>query len=385
MLKPTLPAALSAALTIALIAGAGYWLGQQKRVAETVTVQYAADQSATRAVGPVSYNDAVTRASPSVVNIYTTRLVKQRHNPLYDDPLFQRFFGRYDNGATTTKRVENSLGSAVIVSADGLLVTNHHVIDGADEIFALLRNGQALRAKLVGTDPDTDIAVLQVDAEDESLPAITFGASENLRVGDVVLAIGNPFGVGKAVTMGIVSATGRSDLGINTFEDFIQTDAAINPGNSGGALINAHGDLVGINTAIFSKTGASHGIGFAIPAQLAEGVMRQIVKHGHAVRGWLGIRVQEMDRRLAESLQLATTTGVLIAGTLRDGPADDAGIEPGDVITHIDGHAIRSANHLLNLIARNAPGSELKLDVVRGKETLALTATTTERPVEKKR
>ncbi|MCB1863934.1 MAG: trypsin-like peptidase domain-containing protein [Chromatiales bacterium] len=372
----------SAALSAALIGAAItlFVLRDQPR-REPVTISHAADTPlSARAVGPVSYADAVQRASPAVVNIYTTRLVRQRVHPLLQDPMIRRFFGE---GAIIPKqrlaRIENSLGSAVIVSPDGYLLTNNHVIAEADEIFASMADGNALPAKLVGSDPDSDIAVLKIGASD--LPAITFGSSDTLAVGDVVLAIGNPFGVGKAVTMGIVSATGRSDLGINTFEDFIQTDAAINPGNSGGALVNARGELVGINTAIFSKTGASIGIGFAIPAKLAEGVMQQIITHGRAVRGWLGIRVQDVTTELAESMGLdASNGGVLIAGTLEKGPADRAGVEPGDFVTAIDGVAVRDARHLLNLIARHAPGTALKLEALRGNQTIAIDALAGERP-----
>jgi len=242
------------------------------------------------------------------------------------------------------------------------LLTNHHVVADADEVLVTLADDRSVPAEIIGSDPDTDLAVLKIDLDS---PAITLGDSEHLRVGDVVLALGNPFGVGRTVTMGIVSATGRNRLGINTFEDFIQTDAAINPGNSGGALIDAMGNLVGINTAIYSKSGGSQGIGFAIPVSLAKGVMTQIIEHGAVVRGWLGVEVQDLTPALAESFDLEDTDGVLITGVLRGGPASRAGLEPGDVITHLDGIRTPDSLATLNVIARHRPGSGLKIEGIR--------------------
>ncbi|MGD9000913.1 MAG: Do family serine endopeptidase [Granulosicoccaceae bacterium] len=328
------------------------------------------------ASGPVSYADAVQRAAPSVVNIYTAKLVTERRNPLFDDPFFQRFFG--EQLGEPRQRLETSLGSGVILSADGYIVTNNHVIRGADEIRVALANGDTPRAEIIGTDPDTDLAVLKINYE--SLPAITFGDSTAMRVGDVVLAIGNPFGVGQTVTLGIVSATGRNQLGINTFEDFIQTDAAINPGNSGGALINAHGQLVGINTAIFSKTGGSQGIGFAIPLSLARDVMQQIIEHGRVMRGWLGIEAQDLNPELAESFKLPDTHGVLVAGVLRGGPADEAGLLPGDVLVSINDQAVLNSRNSLNQIAGFMPGSSIRLGVIRAGKRIELEAVVSERP-----
>ena len=326
--------------------------------------------------GPVSYADAVERTSPSVVNIYTAKIVTERRNPLQDDPFFKRFFDDIPN--IPRKRLETSLGSGVIVSSQGYILTNNHVIQGADEIRVILANGETPSAKVVGTDPDTDLAVLKINYV--KLPAITIGQSKKLRVGDVVLAIGNPFGVGKTVTMGIVSATGRNQLGINTFENFIQTDAAINPGNSGGALINANGKLVGINTAIFSRSGGSQGIGFAIPASLARDVMQQIIEHGRVLRGWLGIEAQDLTPQLAESLGMDSTDGVLIAGVLRDGPAAQAQLTPGDIIVTINFKPIINSRDSLNQIAGFAPGTNITLGIIRQGEKLEINAMVSERP-----
>ena len=326
--------------------------------------------------GPISYAEAVAKAAPSVVNIYTTKITTERVTPIFNDPFIQQFFG--DALTQTRQKRENSLGSGVIVDKKGYILTNHHVIEGADQIRVVLASGQTLQADIIGVDKDTDLAVLKVDHY--ILPAISFARSRHLRVGDVVLAIGNPFGVGQTVTQGIISATGRSQLGINTFENFIQTDAAINPGNSGGALINAQGDLIGISTAIFSKTGGSHGIGFAIPADLARGVMNQLVETGHVSRGWLGIAGQDITPQLAEAYALQENTGILISGILEDGAADKAGLQLGDIITRIDETEISSAFEILNLVATRKPGSIVRIYARRGSQHLELTAQVQERP-----
>ncbi|WP_335342563.1 S1C family serine protease [Sedimenticola hydrogenitrophicus] len=327
--------------------------------------------------GPVSYASAVQLATPAVVNIFTAKVTVQRGNPLFDDPFFRRFFGdRFQ--APPRQRLQTSLGSGVIISSNGYILTNNHVIEDADQIRVVLANGRTLDAQVAGVDPDTDLAVLKTDADD--LPTITVGDSQGLQVGDVVLAIGNPFGVGQTVTMGIVSATGRNQLGINTFENFIQTDAAINPGNSGGALINAHGQLVGINTAIFSKSGGSQGIGFAIPVALAKGVMDQILKQGRVVRGWLGIAGQDITPELAESFGLKAGSGVLISGVLEDGPADHAGLAPGDVISTINDQPLTSAHDILNLIAAVPPGEKVWIKGWRNGEPLDIQVEVSERP-----
>src|SRR6267378_4074955 len=289
---------------------------------------------------PASYYDAVQRATPSVVNIFTSKEIRLPRHPLLNDPIFRRFFG--DQLPDEAQRAA-SLGSGVIVSSSGYVLTNHHVVEAADEIEVALADGKRLLAKVVGNDPETDLAVLRLDAE--NLPAIGFGSSDALRVGDVVLAIGN------------ISALGRTGLGINTFENFIQTDAAINPGNSGGALVDAAGNLIGINTAIFSRSGGSMGIGFAIPVSTAKMVLEQIVKSGSVTRGWIGVEVQEITPPVAESFKLGGTRGALIAGVLRGGPADKAGIKPGDVLLEVQGKPVADPAAMLNLIAALAPGS----------------------------
>src|SRR2546428_6047318 len=315
-------------------------------------VVQSAAPSAQPAVRTSSYSDAVQRAAPSVVNIFTSKEIRAPRHPLLNDPIFRRFFG--DQLPDEAQRA-SSLGSGVIVSTSGFVLTNHHVVEAADEIEVALADGKRLLAKVVGSDPETDLAVLRLDAQ--NLPAIGFGSSDALRVGDVVLAIGNPFGVGQTVTSGIVSALGRTGLGINTFENFIQTDAAINPGNSGGALVDAAGNLIGINTAIFSRSGGSMGIGFAIPVSTAKMVLEQIVRSGSVTRGWIGVEVQEITPPVAESFKLAGTRGALIAGVLRGGPPDKAGIKPGDVLLEVQAKPDADPAAMLNLIAALAPGS----------------------------
>ncbi len=323
-----------------------------------------------------SYANAVDIAAPAVVNIYTRKLVSQRNNPFFNDPFFRRFFG--DKIPAPQKRLENSLGSGVIVNKQGFILTNNHVISDADEIEVALYDGRSIAATIVGADPESDLAVLKIDLN--NAPSIIFGQSETLRVGDVVLAIGNPFGVGQTVTSGIVSATGRSRLGLSTFENFIQTDAAINPGNSGGALVNSLGQLIGINTAIFSRSGGSQGIGFAIPVSLAKGVMKQIIEHGRALRGWLGVEVQDLNPTLAESFGLIEAGGALVAAVQQKGPAAVAGLHPGDIITLVNGNTINSSRSLMNAIANNAPGTTLTLEVIRNEKQLLIQAIIGERP-----
>jgi serine protease DegS len=326
---------------------------------------------------PTSYADAVARSAPAVVNISTAKLVTERPNPLFEDPVFRRFFGEAPDDLPR-QRLETSLGSGVIVSDSGHVLTNNHVIAGADQIVIQLADGRVAEATLVGADPESDLAVLETELHDP--PQIALGSSETLRVGDIVLAIGNSFGVGQTVTMGIVSATGRDQLGISTFEDFIQTDAAINPGNSGGALINAAGELVGINTAIFSRSGGSQGIGFAIPVSLAGRIQRQILEQGRVVRGWLGVEIQNVTPQLAESFGLPEVTGILIAGVLPDGPADRAGLHPGDVVTAVDGVIIDDAATALELIVMLAPGERVVLGGWREQASTEWTIEVEERP-----
>jgi serine protease DegQ len=312
-----------------------------------------------------TYRAAATRAMPAVVNVFSAKAITAERHPFMDDPVFRRFFG--ERLESEPKR-SPSLGSGVVIDASGFILTNHHVVEAANEIEVALADGRKMPATIVGTDPETDLAVLKVDARE--LPAISFGQSETLRVGDVVLAIGNPFGVGQTVTMGIVSALGRSHLGISTFENFIQTDAAINPGNSGGALVDADGNLVGINSAIYSRSGGSMGIGFAIPVSIVRQVMEQIISTGAVTRGWIGVEVQDLTPELAESFRLSTTNGTLIAGVLRGGPAERSGVRPGDVLVAVEGRPVKDSATMLNLIAALQPGKRATLTLYReGKET----------------
>jgi Do/DeqQ family serine protease len=309
------------------------------------------------------------------VNIFTSKEVRVPRNPLLNDPVLRRFFG--GQLGDDTQRA-SSLGSGVIVSPAGYILTNHHVVNAADEIEVATPDGKKLLAKVVGSDPDTDLAVLSVEAQ--NLPAITFGSSEKLRVGDIVLAIGNPLGIGQTVTSGIVSALDRTGLGINTFENFIQTDAAINQGNSGGALIDARGNLVGINSAILSQTGGSIGIGLAIPASMAKSVMEQIIKTGAVTRGWIGVELQPITPALADSFKLGTQEGAIINGVLNGGPADKAGVKPGDVLVAIDGKPIADAQSVLNSVIGMAPGSAAKMKLKRKSQDMELTVTVGRRP-----
>ncbi|MEJ2463652.1 MAG: trypsin-like peptidase domain-containing protein [Candidatus Thiodiazotropha sp.] len=322
-----------------------------------------------RQSGPASYADAVLKAAPSVVNVFTSKITTESQAMRFKDPLLQHLFGSM-LPEQTRQRLETSLGSGVIVTPDGYMLTNHHVIEGADEIKVVLADGQSVSVSVVGSDADSDVAVLKIDT-DRPLPAIPFGKSGGHQVGDVVLAIGNPFGVGQTVTQGIISATGRSHLGINAFENFIQTDAAINPGNSGGALVNANGELIGINTAIFSQSGGSLGIGFAIPIDLAEGIMQQLITTGHVVRGWLGIQGQNVTERLAEAFGLHDTEGILVTGVLEGGPASEAGIRPGDVITRINEVSPRNSEELMTTIANQPPGKPFSLEVISGQRPVS--------------
>ena len=339
-----------------------------------VAVQTAPDHPAGTARAN-SYNDAVRKATPSVVNIFTSKEMRTPRHPFLNDPLFRRFFGEQFGDQPERS---SSLGSGVIVSSSGYILTNSHVVEAADDIEVLLADGRKLLAKQVGNDSESDLAVLRV--ESTQLPAITFGSSETLRVGDVVLAIGNPFGVGQTVTSGIVSALGRSRLGINTYENFIQTDAAINPGNSGGALVDASGNLVGINTAIYSRSGGSMGIGFAIPVSTAKQVMESIIKTGSVTRGWIGVEVQEITPALAESFKLKDARGAIIAGVLRNGPADKAGVKPGDVLVGIESQPVTDPQNMLTLVAGLQPGTNARLKLRRGQEEVEVTIIVGKRP-----
>jgi Do/DeqQ family serine protease len=328
-----------------------------------------------RLVSVVSYADAAKRAVPAVVHVFTSQEVRSRH-PLANDPFWYHFFGDRE-GMQTQRR--SGLGSGVVVSSEGYILTNFHVVEAADEIEVASNDGRKFKARVVGTDSESDLAVLRIPADAGLLP-ITFAAPDSLRVGDVVLAIGNPFGVGQTVTSGIVSALGRSHLGINTFENFIQTDAAINPGNSGGALTDSNGNLVGINTAIYSQNGGSMGIGFAIPVSLARNVMEQIIRTGSVTRGWIGVEVQEITPELAESFRMPSVTGALIAGVVRGSPADKAGIRPGDVLLAIGGKPVKDAENMLELIAALEPGRSARIGLRRDGKEIGVDAVIGKRP-----
>jgi serine protease DegQ len=336
-------------------------------------------ESEVRASPAGSYSQAAKKAMPAVVNIFTSKKVTANpHQKYLDDPLFRQFFGDQLEDMDNPPPPDSSLGSGVIVSEQGLILTNNHVVATADEIEIALSDGRKMSAKVVGTDPDTDLALIKVDAD--HLPAITFASSDKLSVGDIVLAIGNPFGVGQTVTQGIVSALGRNHLGINTYENFIQTDASINPGNSGGALIDAEGNLVGINSAIYSRSGGSMGIGFAIPVTLARQVMEQIISQGDVTRGWVGIEAQDITPELAESFRLQQMQGSLIAGVLRNSPADKAGLRAGDVLLEVDGKAVTDSGSMLNLIAALKPNQRSVLKVARADKVINVPVIVGKRP-----
>jgi serine protease DegQ len=340
---------------------------------KTITVRQADTGNANYAT--TSYRDAARKAMPAVVNIFTSKSISENNHPLMGDPLFHQFFGDQQDDQP---QQENSLGSGVIVSSEGLILTNHHVIEAADDIEVALADGRTVPAKVVGSDPETDLAVVKIELK--NLPSITFGRSDQISVGDVVLAIGNPFGVGQTVTQGIVSALGRNHLGINTFENFIQTDASINPGNSGGALIDTEGNLVGINTAIYSRNGGSMGIGFAIPSSLAKQIMEQIIRQGSVTRGWIGIEAQDITPELAESFKLKEARGALIAGVVRRSPADQAGVKPGDILLGINNQIVIDSSSMLNLIAALKPGRPASIQIVRNEIPMTLTIVIGKRP-----
>ncbi|MFP5404921.1 MAG: S1C family serine protease, partial [Gammaproteobacteria bacterium] len=329
----------------------------------------------TREAAILSYSAAAARAIPAVVNILTSKTARARQDhPLFSDPLFRRFFGEQPG----ERQQMNSLGSGVIASPDGYVLTNDHVVDAADEIEVLLADGTRMKARVVGSDPETDLAVLRIEMKD--LPAIEFGNPDAARIGDVVLAIGNPFGVGQTVTMGIISALGRTQLGINTFENFIQTDAAINPGNSGGALVDTEGRLIGINTAIYSRTGGSLGIGFAIPASTVRQVLDQIIATGSVTRGYIGVEPQDLTPELAEAFRLPRTEGAIIAGVVRGGPADRAGVKVGDILIDVDGKAVANTATMLNVIAQTPPGATARFTFVRDGKPVELPIVVGKRP-----
>ena len=346
----------------------------------TITIVEAASTPTPSTSGPVSYAEAARLALPAVVHVYTRQTAKVPEHPLINDPIFRHFF-------STPERT--GLGSGVIIDPQGFVLTNNHVIENADEIEAVLNDGRKFEARLIGRDPETDLAVLRL-VNTGSLPAIAFAPADSLTVGDVVLAIGNPFGIGQTVTMGIASALGRNHLGINTFENYIQTDAAINPGNSGGALIDGAGRLVGINTAIYSRfsdtnnadspSGGGLGIGFAIPVSIARKVLEQIITHGEVVRGWIGIEMREITPELAESFGLPSAHGVLISSVLDGSPADKSGVQPGDVLVAIDGQEVQVPREMLDFVASLPPGQVATFRLLRNNKKIELKIPVGRRP-----
>ena len=349
------------------------WIHQRSSVATNGVTLIEAAPNASGVAMPGSYSPAAKLASPAVVSIATMQ-ANAPANPLQNDPWFRFFYGDREDEAP-----QQGLGSGVIVSPEGYILTNNHVIEGAAEIQVTLSDSRRAIAQVIGADPDTDLAILRIDLE--RLPVITLGNSDTAQVGDRVLAIGNPFGVGQTVTSGIVSALGRNQLGINTFENFIQTDAAINPGNSGGALVDVNGNLIGINTAIFSRSGGSMGIGFAIPVSTARQVLEGIVRDGQVVRGWVGIEPMELTAELAETFGLPKQSeGVIVTGVLQNGPAANAGLRPGDLLLKVAGQPVKNVGELLTQIASLTPGKAAKLEVLRRSQTLTLDVTPAQRP-----
>ena len=342
------------------------WLRQGNEA--TVTLLQAVSSPHTEPVAG-SLSAAAKTALPAVVSITTSQAVR---HPRANDPWFQFFFG--DLGT----QQKTGLGSGVILSADGYILTNNHVVEGADEIEISLTDGRRTRATIIGTDPESDLAVLKIDLD--QLPVIVLGNSDHIAVGDSVLAIGNPFGVGQTVTSGIVSALGRNQLGINTFENFIQTDAAITPGNSGGALVDVNGHLLGINTAIYSRSGGSMGIGFAIPVTTAKMVLEGIVRDGRVTRGWIGVEPGELTPELAQAFGIEGEVGVLMTGILQAGPAAQAGLQPGDVVTHIDHKPVRNVAELMSTVATLRPGLSYQIDLVRAGQEQQVQVTPSARP-----
>jgi serine protease DegQ len=349
------------------------WIHQRASVATNGVTLIEAAPNPSGAPMPGSYSPAAKLASPAVVSIATTQVNAPAH-PFQNDPWFRFFYGDREDEAP-----QQGLGSGVIVSPEGYILTNNHVIEGAAEIQVTLSDSRRTIAQVIGADPDTDLAILRIDLE--RLPVITLGNSDTAQVGDRVLAIGNPFGVGQTVTSGIVSALGRNQLGINTFENFIQTDAAINPGNSGGALVDVNGNLIGINTAIFSRSGGSMGIGFAIPVSTARQVLEGIVRDGQVVRGWVGIEPVELTAELAETFGLPKQSeGVIVTGVLQNGPAANAGLRSGDLLLKVAGQPVKNVGELLTQIASLTPGKAAKLEVMRRNQTLTLDVTPAQRP-----
>jgi serine protease DegQ len=364
------------------------WLGRAARVSTSngvVGMLEAASNNGSASLSPAagSLAAAAKKASAAVVSINTSKI--QRTNPKRNDPWFQFFFGDKQGSTQPDNQQEQTgLGSGVIVSADGYILTNNHVVEGADEIEVILNDSRRAIAKVIGTDPESDLAVLKITLD--RLPVIVLGNSDQAMVGDTVLAIGNPFGVGQTVTSGIVSALGRNHLGINTFENFIQTDAAINPGNSGGALVDVNGNLLGINTAIYSRSGGSLGIGFAIPVSLAKQVLQDIVKDGSVTRAWIGVEPQDLTPEIAEALKIkplgtaSDAAGVVITGVMQGGPADRAGIKAGDILISVANKNVGNTVQAIAAIAGQKPNTPVAIQVIRSGKTIDLSVTPGTRP-----
>ncbi len=375
---------LSAAFILIIGVFVGLVLSSRLQITSPLTAR---TQISSRSIATLSQlSDALAEvagvATPSVVNIATTRVIKSGDETpfdFFDDPFFRRFFGdQFPHPNVPKERKEQSLGSGVIVSEDGYIVTNNHVIEKAQEIKVLLTNKRDYKAKLVGADPKTDIAVIKIDAT--GLPAVPWGDSNKLRVGELVFAIGNPFGLNSTVTMGVISAVGRANVGIADYEDFIQTDAAINPGNSGGALLNVRGELVGINTAIVSRTGGYQGIGFAVPSSMAKQVMESLIKYKKVIRGWLGVSIQEVTPDLAEEFGVKDLKGALVSGVVKGSPAEKAGIKQGDVILKYNGKDVDDTGHLRNMVSQTPLGTKVRVGLLRHKKAMEVEVTIAELP-----
>lgn len=352
----------------------------------TVTAPCAAAPAAVTELSGQPFVAIAKLAKASVVNVSSVKKTKKEgqsfSSPFFDDPFFRRFFGEEFERRMPAPREfqQQGLGSGVIVTPDGYIITNNHVVEGADELNVSLSDKRTFKAKVIGTDPKTDVAVIKIDAA--NLPTLSWGDASRLEVGEMVLAVGNPFGLSQTVTMGIISAIGRANVGIVDYEDFIQTDAAINPGNSGGALVNLKGELIGINTAIFSRSGGYMGIGFAIPSTMAKSVMQSLIAHGKVVRGWIGVSIQDVTPDLAKEFGATENSGALVGDVMEDSPASKAKFERGDIITAYNGVTVRDPNHLRGLVAETAPGTTVRLSVLRDKKILDLTLTVGELPTE---
>ncbi len=367
-----------AALSVLFLVSGAYGIEEPAQVREKTVIS----QDSKKLLGNFSkaLAEVAEAVRPAVVNISTTTTISAGENPfgdMFNDPFFRRFFGdQFEHPGLKRKQKSSALGSGVIVSDAGYILTNNHVVKGADDIKVVLYDKREFKGKVVGTDPKTDLAVVKIDAKD--LPTITIGSSSTLKTGDVVLAIGNPFGLNQTITMGIVSAVGRSNIGLADFVDFIQTDAAINPGNSGGALVNTNGELVGINTAIFSTSGGYMGIGFAVPSDMATIIMDSIIKNGKVIRGWLGVSTQALTPELAQSFNIKEQTGALVSGVTANSPADKAGLKRGDLIIGVDGKPVADPVGLRNIVASLPPGTKIELKIIRESAGQTLSATLAE-------